>query len=171
MEVLEAIRTRRSIRSFRSDPIPDEDMVKILEAARLAPSAGNKQPWTFIYVRGPGVMRMLRNCSPGFYGDAAAAVVIGIDKSDERRGILDACFAAENMLLAAHALGLGGCPIVSFNREAVKKIVNASSSWEPILVVSLGHPDKVPDPPSKKALSEIVCIDFFGKRWEKLEAS
>lgn len=102
MEVLEAIRTRRSIRSFKDEKISEEDSVKILEAARLAPSAGNKQPWTFIYVRDPQVLRMIKNCSPGFYADATAAVIIGIDKKDEARGILDACFAAENILLAAH---------------------------------------------------------------------
>jgi len=169
MEVLEAIGTRRSIRSFKSENIPDQDALKILEAARWAPSAGNRQPWTFIYVKDPQTLRMVKNCSPGFYADATAAIVIGIEKAAEKRGILDACFATENMLLAAHALGIGSCPIVSFNAEAIRKIVNAPESWEPILVVSLGYADKVPMPPSKKALSEIVYIDYFGKRWENTE--
>lgn len=171
VEVLEAIRTRRSIRSFKDREISEEDAGKILEAARLAPSAGNKQPWIFIYVRDPQVLRMVKNCSPGFYVDATAAIVIGVDKKDEQRGTLDACFAAENILLAAHALGIGSCPIVSFNGDAVRKIVNAPESWQPILVVSLGYPDKIPDPPSKRNLSDIVYMDFYGKKWQKLEAS
>jgi len=170
VEVLEAIRTRRSVRSFRTESIPDQDAVKILEAARWAPSAGNRQPWTFIYIRDPQVLRMLKNCSPGFYADAVAAIIIGIEKKFEKRGLLDACFAAENILLAAHALGIGGCPIISFNSEAIGKIVNAPESWEPILLVSLGYPDKVPEPPPKKPFSEIVYIDSFDKNWEKLEA-
>ncbi len=171
MEVLEAIRTRRSIRSFKDREISEEDAGKILEAARLAPSAGNKQPWIFIYVRDPQVLRMVKNCSPGFYADATAAIVIGVDKKDEQRGTLDACFAAENILLTAHALGIGSCPIVSFNSDAVRKIVDAPESWQPILVISLGYPDKIPNPPSKKELSDIVYIDFYGKKWQKLEAS
>jgi len=169
VEVLEAIRTRRSVRSFKAESIRDQDAVRILEAARWAPSAGNRQPWTFIYIGDPQVLRMVKNCSPGFYADAAAAIIIGIEKKFEKRGLLDVCFAAENILLAAHALGIGSCPIVSFNSEALKRIVNAPESWEPILVVSLGYPDKVPEPPRKKALSEIVYVDSFGKRWENLE--
>jgi len=171
VEVLEAIRTRRSIRSFKDREISEEDAGKILEAARLAPSAGNKQPWTFIYVKDSQVLRMVKNCSPGFYADATAAIIIGVDKKDEQRGTFDACFAAENILLAAHALGIGSCPIVSFNSDAVRKIVNAPESWQPILVISLGYPDKIPNPPSKKELSDIVYIDFYGKKWQNLEAS
>lgn len=171
MEVLEAIRTRRSIRSFKANPIPDQDIVSILEAARWAPSAGNKQPWTFIYIRDAQVLRMVKNCSPGFYADATGAIVIGIDKGNEKRGTLDACFAAENILLAAHALGIGSCAILSFNSESIKRVVNAPESWEPILVISLGYPDKIPEAPNKKRLSEIVHIDSFGEKWDRLEVT
>ena len=171
MEVLEAIRTRRSVRSFKDEKISDQDAVKILEAARWAPSAGNKQPWTFIYVKDPQVVRMIKNCSPGFYADATAAIVIGVDKKDEQRGTLDACFAAENILLAAHSLGIGSCAIVSFNSDPVRKIVNAPETWQPILVISLGYPDKIPSPPSKRKLSEVACMDSYGKKWQMLEVS
>lgn len=171
VEVLEAIRTRRSVRSFKDEKISDQNAAKILEAARWAPSAGNKQPWTFIYVKDPQVLRMIKNCSPGFYADATAAIVIGVDKKDEQRGTLDACFAAENILLAAHALGIGSCAIVSFNSDPVREIVNAPETWQPILVVSLGYPDKFPSPPSKRKLSEIVCVNFYGKKWQTSEVS
>ena len=86
MEVLEAIRTRRSIRSFKSESIPDEYAIQILEAARWAPSSGNRQPWTFIYINDPEILRMVKNCSPGFYGHAAAAIVIGV--KDEKTTLL-----------------------------------------------------------------------------------
>jgi len=170
VEVLEAIRTRRSVRSFKAEPIPDQDIVGILEAARWAPSAGNRQPWTFIYVKDPQILRMVKNCAPGLYGAAPAAIVMGIDKKDERRGVLDVCFAAQNVLLAAHALGIGSCPIVSFNGEAIRKILNAPGSWEPILVLSLGYVDKPSSFPSKKSLAEIAYVDSYGKKWKELEA-
>lgn len=169
MEVLEAVRTRRSIRSFDSRPVSDEDVIKILDAGRLAPSGGNRQAWSFIYVENPQVLRMVKNCSTGFYGDAPAAIVVGMQNGVRSIGLLDIGFAVENMLLAAHSLGLGGCAIGSFNREAVKKIVSAPENWEPILVVSLGYPDVTPPTPSKKSLSEVVSLDSFGKKWQRLE--
>jgi nitroreductase len=169
MEVLEAIKTRRSVRSFKAQPISDEDAVRILEAAKLAPSAGNRQAWTFIYVKDPRVLRMVKNCSTGFYGDAAAAIVVGIMGGGRGLGSLDVGFAAENTCLAAHALGIGSCAIGSFNREAVKMVVNGPEGWEPVLVISLGYPDRVPNSPPKKPLSDIAYLDAFGKKWEKLE--
>jgi len=168
MDVLEAIKTRRSIRSFKTKLISDEDAVKILEAARWAPSGGNKQSWTFNYIKDPQVLRMIKNCSPGLYGDAVAAIVIGIEDGVRSIGLLDVGFAAENICLAAHALGIGSCPIASFITGSIKKIVDAPEGWEPILVISLGYPDKVPNAPPKTPLSEIVYLDTFGKRWKRL---
>ena len=76
MSMLDVIKTRRSIRRFKKEPISFEDAERVLDAARLAPSGGNKQRWKFIYINDPQVLRMIRNCSPGFYGDAASVIVI-----------------------------------------------------------------------------------------------
>ena len=174
MEVLEAIKTRRSVRSFKAEPISDDDAAKILEAARWAPSGGNRQAWTFVYIKDPRVLSMVKTCSTGFYGDAVAAIVVGVQGGGlELRyggiGFLDVGFAAENICLAAHALGIGSCPIASFNKEAIKMIVNAPEGWEPALVISLGYPDRFPNPPRRKTLSEVVWLDAFGKKWSRLE--
>ncbi len=169
MEVLEAIRTRRSIRSFSDKEIPDEDAIKILEAARWAPSAGNRQPWCYIYVKDKEILRMVKNCSPGFYGEAAAAIVINIRREAGMLGVLDVGFASQNILLAAHALGIGSCAIASFNKEAIRELLEIPEEWDPILIISLGYPDRIPPPPYKKPLSEIVYLDIYGQRWEKLE--
>lgn len=180
MSILEVIKTRRSIRSFLDKPVSDEDAIKILDAARLAPSGGNRQRWKFIYINDPDVLRMIKNCSPGFYGDATAAIIAGIEYEEDssrawgeggasRIGILDIGFAAENILLAAHALGLGSCAIASFNPSCVSKVVNATENFRPVLVFSIGHPDKVPPMPKKAKLSEIVYLNEYGKKWEKLE--
>jgi nitroreductase len=177
MSVLNVIKERRSIRRFKKEPISNEDAEMILDAARLAPSGGNQQRWKFVYVDDPRVLRMIRNCSPGLYGEPTSVIVIGI--SEESRafngtgyrdiiGILDAGFAAENILLAAHSLGLGGCAIASFNEICIKKILNAPEGWKPILLVSLGHPDVLPRIPPKKKLFEIVYLNEYGKMWDKL---
>lgn len=178
MSVLDVIMSRRSVRSFKDDPVSDDDAEKILDAARMAPSGGNRQRWEFVYVKDPRVLRMIKNCSPGFYGDAAAAIVIGMLEEREAFGrteysdivgIMDVGFAAENILLAAHALGLGGCAIASFNESGIRKIVDAPEGWRPMLLVSLGHPSEQPKTPSKKALCEVVHLDSYGKRWEGSE--
>ena len=178
MSALEVIKTRRSVRNFVDKSINDEDVIKILDAARLAPSGGNLQRWEFIYVRSSKVLKMVKNCSPGFYGDATGAIVIGYEESgkefgrtsyNEVVGILDVGHSAENIQLAAHSLGLGSCAIASFNEEGIKKVLNVPTNWRPILVISLGYPNKTSSMPSKKSLSEIVYLDEYGKRWEKLE--
>lgn len=178
MSVIDVIKTRRSIRNFLNKPLTDEDVIEILDAARLAPSGGNLQRWEFIYVKNSQVLRMIKNCSPGFYGDATAAIVIGMEgrKNAFGRtsytdivGVFDVGFAAENILLAAHALGLGGCAIASFNEGGIRRVINAPEDWKPLLVISLGYPDKVPQTPPKKKLSEVVYLDEYGNRWKKLE--
>jgi nitroreductase len=169
LDVMEAIKARRSIRSFRAGEIRDEDVIKILDAARWAPSGGNRQPLSYIYVKDPQTLRMVKNCSPGFYGDAPSAIVIGAQGKLGAIDLLDAGFAAQNILLAAHSLGIGSCAIASFNGDAIKKILNAPDGWEPILLISLGYPDRIPKPPSRKPLSETVFINSYGNRWDKLE--
>ncbi len=178
MSTLDIIKTRRSIRNFINKPVSDEDAIEILNAARLAPTGGNRQRWKFIYVKDPQVLRMIKSCCPGFYGDATAGIVAGIEYEEGAFGgasygsivgVLDIGFAAENILLAAHALGLGGCAIASFNASCLKKVLNAPEHFRPVLAFSVGHPDGQPNMPKKKKLSEIVYIDEFGKSWDKLE--
>ena len=86
MSLLEFIETRRSSRSFIDKSLNDEDLIKILNAGRLAPSGGNLQRWEFIYIEDPSVLKMVKNCSPGFYGNAAGAIVIGYEESGKEFG-------------------------------------------------------------------------------------
>ncbi|NIM44447.1 MAG: nitroreductase family protein [Nitrososphaeria archaeon] len=169
MDVMKAIMERRSIRSFVDKPISDEDAIKILNAGRWAPSGGNRQPWNFVYVNDPQTIRMIKNCSPGFYGDAPAAVVIGVESKVSSLDLLDVGFVAENMILAAQSLGIGSCPIASFIKDSIKMVIDAPEDWEPVLVISFGYIDKIPDPPKKKAYSEIVRLGTYDRRWENSE--
>lgn len=171
MDVMKAIMERRSIRSFTDKPVSDADAVKILDAGRWAPSGGNRQPWTFVYVNDPQTIRMMKNCSPGFYGDAPAAVVIGVESKVSSLDLLDVGFVAENMIIAAQSLGIGSCAIASFIKNSIKMLIDAPESWEPVLVISFGYPDKPHEPPKKKPFSEIVRLGSFDRKWETPEVS
>jgi nitroreductase len=177
MSILDVIKTRRSIRKFKDKPVNDGDIIKIIDAARLAPSGGNRQRWKFIYVKNPGVLRMVKSCSPGFYGDAPVCIIAGVEHNEKTFGgasyedtvdILDIGFAAENILLAAHALGLGGCAIASLNVECIKKLINSPHNFKPILLLSIGYPDKQPPMPKKKNLSDIIYLDVWGEKFSAL---
>ncbi len=114
MELLEAIKTRRSVRAYQSDkPIANEDLVKIITAAMYAPSALNKQPWEFLVVNDTFLIEEIVKIHPyaGFIKEAKTGVIIceDIDQANSGYGPTDVAMAAQNFLLAAHDLGYGAC--------------------------------------------------------------
>ena len=171
MDVLEAIKKRRSIRQFTEQPIERELLEQILDAARWAPTAGNQQRWRFIVVTGPTVKEMVRKVSPGIFATPAAFIVICAEKVpgasdwDEWTYLADCAVAAQNIMLAAHALGLGSCVAISYARAAVQEILDIPDQVKPELVITLGYPAEDPSPPPRLPLSQIVFADKYGKEW------
>ncbi|MFX0206602.1 MAG: nitroreductase family protein [Candidatus Hodarchaeota archaeon] len=172
MDVLEAIKSRRSIRKYKYNEIDHEIIVKLLEAAQWAPSGGNKQPWQFIIVSDKPKIKMLKMASPGFYGDEAALVfVICLDK-ERAEGIdygvnMDLGMAAQNVMLAAYALGLGSCAIASFTPRAVKNILNVPDTLELKLLISIGYPAQIPKTTRRRPLNELVYVNGYPTRWSE----
>jgi len=150
---------------------------EILEAGRCAPSGSNLQPWRFVVIKNQAILDMIRKVSPGYPGAAPVAIAICSDKATayEKGGrlgrdyltIADCSMAAENMLLAAHALGLGGCPVKSFSAAAVKEILNLPDGIEPELILTIGYPDETPTVPLKHSLEEIAFLDKYGRVWSR----
>jgi nitroreductase len=171
VDVLEAIKQRRSIRQFTEQAIERELLEQILDAARWAPTAGNQQRWRFIVVTDPTVKEMVRKVSPGIFATPAAFIVICAEAApdardwDERTYLADCSIAAQNIMLAAHALGLGSCVALSYGRTAVQEILDIPDQVEPELVVTLGYPAEDPSPPPRLPLSQIVFGDEYGKEW------
>jgi nitroreductase len=171
MDVLEAIKQRRSIRQFTEQAIERELLEQILDAARWAPTAGNQQKWRFIIVTDPTVKEMVRKVSPGIFATPAAFVVICAEKDpdagdwDEWTYLADCAVAAQNIMLAAHALGLGSCVAISYARAAVQEILDIPDQVQPELIVILGYPAEDPTPPPRLPLSQIVFADEYGKEW------
>ncbi|RLI30265.1 MAG: nitroreductase family protein [Candidatus Hecatellales archaeon] len=173
MEVFEAIYGRRSIRSFRREPIPKEYLTKILDAARWAPSAGNVQPWEFIVVTDGKLKEALARAALNQYFTAEAPVAIvvcaDLEKAYQSYGVRgetlyclqDTAAAVQNMLLAAYALGLGSCWVGAFNEEAVSRILGIPEGYRPVAIVPLGFPAESPGPRPRRSLRSIVHMEKF----------
>jgi len=173
MDLFEVIEKRRSIRSYKPTPIPNEHLKKILEAARLAPSGKNLQPWRFIIVRNPERKRMLAEAAMNqmFIAEADVVIVALSDptiysSTGTRRRIpylQDPMIAIEHMILAATALGYGTCWIGAFNEDKVKQIVNAPEELAVIALLPIGVPNENPPPRPRKSFEEIFFSEVYGK--------
>ncbi|MCX8116334.1 MAG: nitroreductase family protein [Desulfobacterota bacterium] len=145
--VLAAIRHRRSVRHFTQEPISDEVVDQILEAGRWAPSGKNNQPWRFAVIREPSVRASLASLT--HYGSVlrAAPILIAVfldhgQVYDRTKDVLAVGACIQNMLLAIHALGLGGVWLgeILKNKERVGEVLGACNDWELMAVIALGHP-------------------------------
>jgi len=166
MDVLEAIRSRRSIRKFRPELIPDEKLKMILEAGRLAPSAGNRQPWLFVVVKDPERKKALAKAADNqtFIADAGAIIAaLGDPEASPRWFGRDPMIAIEHMVLAATGLGYGTCWIGAFNEEKVKSLLRIPEELKVIALLPIGFPDESPLAKPRKPLKEIVFLNEFGK--------
>jgi len=172
----EVLKKRRACRHFEPRPIPDEILDKLARAAHRAPTGGNT-PYRFaIVVKDPIQLKMLKLVSPGYFGDTSAAVVICTDMKVASQGLgslgvnqcslYDAGASAENVVLAAYALGLGASFIKSYSEAALAKILELPEGYRTELVVSLGYPAKDEPPPLKKRRGgKITYLNRFGQPW------
>lgn len=158
--LLELIRERRSIRKFKPQKVPIQEIEELLEAARWAPSGGNAQPLRFIIVTERETIEALKMVSPGLFGEPPAIIVMCFNKdriqSASEFHYVDLGAALQNLLLMAHAKGLGCCPIASFDAEAVAELLSLPSRIQPVLLVILGYPDEHPSPPPRLPLNELI---------------
>ena len=165
MEVFDAIKTRRSIRKYKPEPIPEEKLRNILEAARLAPSAGNRQPWRFVVVQNKGLKKALAEAANNqtFLNDASAIIVaIGDPEVSARWYERDPMIALEHIVLAATAMGYGACWIGAFDEDAIKHLLKIPANVKIIALLPIGIPDEKPAPRPRKEFAEI----FFKEEWQ-----
>jgi len=176
LDVFKAIEGRRSIRAFTSKPVSEKDIVKILNAARQAPSAGNLQPWEFIVVRDATVKRGLARAAldQAFIEEASVVIVVCADESRSsrrygRRGSTLYCFqdtaaAIQNLHLAAYALGLSTCWVGAFDEAEARKLLNTPLNVRPVAIIPVGYPAEAPKPPRRRPLTEIVHYEKFSQK-------
>lgn len=173
MDFHDVVRTRRSVRSYRSDHIPEEVLSRVLEAVRIAPSGSNRQPWRFIVVKDEKVKQRLVPACNGQSWIADAPVIIvacGQDIHYNRGGymgemsvLIDVSIAFTHLILAARAEGLGTCWIGAFNNNEAKKILGVPEDYNVVAITPLGYPKGKPftEPKGRKPLTEITSTDKF----------
>ena len=156
MEMLEVMRSRRSVRRYTDEKISDEHLKQIVSAALLAPSGHSKYPCEFIVVKSRAVLEQMSHCRKGvakMLAGAAAAVVVIADKDKSDTYVEDSCVAMMNMELLAASLGIGNCWIQVRNRDAeddspseefLRGILNFPANFACQAILSLGYPAKPP---------------------------
>lgn len=171
MSILEVIRQRKSIRRYKPDPFPDDVLNRVLEAARLAPSGKNLQPWRFIVVKNQERKEQLARASVGQYFMAGAPVIIVACGNPEncytklgrymKSWPVDVTIALEHLILQAHEEGLGTCWIGAFEEGEVKSILGVPEDWKVLALTPLGYPAESPADRGRKSLEEIVSYEKF----------
>ena len=172
--ILDIIKSRRSIREFLVDPVENSMIKDILEAGCWAPSGLNNQPWRFVVVRDREIAGSLAGCTR--YGSIVhsapllIAVFLDRDVMYDHTKDVQACGAAiQNMLLAAHGIGLGAVWLgeILNQKDEVRDILNAPGSLELMAVVAIGYPAAGSSRSSgRREISEITSKERFGNPWK-----
>lgn len=167
-DLLPLLRARRSVRAYREGEIPKELLMKLFEAARWAPSAVNSQPWSFILVRNPETIAAIGSLADFVLYNthvrhSTAIIVICADPRPNRYYQMDCAFAAQNILLEAHSLGIGACFIGAFDEPAIKELLAVPERLRLTGLVTLGwpRPDDEPAPPPRLSLDEILRFESY----------
>jgi len=177
LTILHIIQKRGSIRKYLEQPIPKSDLKQILEAARLAQSAANRQPWQFIVVTNKETKDQLKEAShwpnrpPQGFVSQAAAVIICLAEPERSRPVgpfegflIDLAIAIENMVLTAWELGIGSCWIGAFQEEKVKSLLSIPKNLRVVSLLTLGYPDEKPKPKNRKSLKEIIHYETYSHK-------
>lgn len=170
MEFAELIAARYSVRAYRPDPVEDDKLQAILEAARLAPTAANRQPFQLVILHTAGREQELGQIYPRPWFVQAPLVIAvcalstqaWVRESDRFNArLVDAAIVADHLILAAANLGLGTCWIAAFNVKAARRVLRLPAEVEPVIFTPLGYPADQPGPKVRKSLNELVHFEHW----------
>ncbi len=174
-DLFKVIKERRSVRKFKPTPVSKEHLMQILEAANYAPTPRNRQAWKFLVIQKREILDQIKEAcikgggegSRGYYTDYLSAPVYVVvlaytETQNPPNDITAGVLAAENLMLAARALGYGTVFCVnSIPEEITKPILNIPDNYKRICITPIGIPDAWPETPEKKPVSEVVLYDKF----------
>jgi nitroreductase len=169
MDVFTAISERSSMRGYKATDVEEDKLKKILEAARLSPSASNRQEWKFIVVKSKETKKKLAKAAFGqsFIGEAPVVIVAcgtetkAIMACGQPAYTVDVSIACAFMILQAYELGLGTCWIGAFKEDETKKILNIPEHVRVVAVIPLGYPNQPPSQKFRNSLDQIVCFEKY----------
>jgi nitroreductase len=164
MDVMEAIRSRRSIRNYADRPVEEEKLNLILEAGRLAPSAANRQEWRHVVVRDEETRKKLMKAAKGqaFVGQAPVVIAACAETDNHVMSCgqlcypIDVAISVDHMSLKAVEEGLGTCWVGAFYEDEVKKVLGIPDDIRVVELLTLGYPAAVHPPRPRLPMSEIV---------------
>ncbi|MEE9323624.1 MAG: nitroreductase family protein [Candidatus Aenigmarchaeota archaeon] len=171
MELGEAIRNRRSIRSYQNRPVEDEKIEKIIEAAHWAPSAGNLQSVEYIIVKDKETKERLAEAALGqdHVREAPVNIVICCNfrkiahygrRGEELYSLQESGACVQNLMLTAHSLGLGTCWVGAFSEEKAREIIGTKENVRPVGIITLGYPDESPGS-SRRGPKDSVFLEKY----------
>ena len=167
MNVMEAIGARRSVRAYKDIPVESEKLDRVLEAARLAPSANNRQERRFVVVQEADTRKKIAKaaCNQDFVGTAPVVIAACATESGHVMACgqpaytVDVTIAVDHMTLQAVKEGLGTCWIGAFHEDEVKKILGIPDTIRVVSLLPLGYPEYVPAPTPRKSREQLVTFD------------
>ena len=164
MEFSELIRKRYSVRAYKSTPVEDAKLNQVLEAARLAPTAANRQPFQILVITTMGNEEELKRIYRKDWFTQAPLLIcaVGIPakswvRKDMRRYLdMDVAIVMDHLILEAANQGLGTCWVANFNTDVAREILNLPGDVEPLIFTPLGYPDDQPQEKQRKGMKELV---------------
>jgi len=141
------------------------DLKKILEAARWAPSAGNRQPWHFIVVLDENLKKeLVPACRHQSFVGEAACIIVGLAdmQLSPKWAVVDTTIALEHIVLEAAELGYGTCWIGAFDESKVKELLKIPDKYKVVALITVGKPAESPGPRPRKSLAEITSLNTYG---------
>ena len=169
MEFFDVVKNRYSVRSYKPDPVEGDKLEQVLEAACLAPSAANRQPFQLVVINTSGREDELRRIydRPWFVQAPLVICACGIPTQGWVRGDgksycdVDVAIAMDHFILAAANLGLGTCWIGAFNPTVTREVLGLPDEAEPIAFTPLGYPDNELRPKKRKSLAELIRYESW----------
>nr|MDO8133116.1 nitroreductase family protein [Candidatus Njordarchaeum guaymaensis] len=165
MGVMDVIRSRRSVRKWKDQPVKKEQLQVLMEAAQQAPSAVNWQPYRFVLVDDPEKRKEVSRATYQRFVSKAPLLIIGVadPKTSPQWHLIDTVIALTQMMLAAYELGLAGVWIGVFDETSVKKVLGVPEDLVVAGILALGVPNQKPDPITRKSTMELFAIDSYSQ--------
>jgi nitroreductase len=178
MEVINAIYTRRSIRKFKPDSVPDHKINELIDAGRLAPSGTNLQPARYVVIKSKEIREKLSGCTPlPFVPEAPVIIACCYDTKAYKKGTssrvdgldgasfysylaLNVAIAIDHITLRAVDLGLGSCWVMMFDKEKVRELIGLDAQYELVALLPVGYPDQSPEARPRLDLEQLIIKEI-----------